>query len=175
MSRKDAEAKDEAPDLGEVLSKIKGKFQSFKAKKPHLSQDAEEEILNLSCPCEAENKNHIVDVIVYCSSCSNQLFKKTIHSPYKVAAILAILAYGTSQFVEYVITDNRYPLNVEYDVIDACVSNNKAPMSYSTYGKKKTLCLCAMEETMNEISYVRYQVDEDGFLDAFETNAANCQ
>ena len=32
-----------------------------------------------------------------------------------------------------------------------------------------------LEETMNEISYIRFKVNEKGFLKSFENNAKSCK
>lgn len=175
MPWKENGAKDEGPDLDEILSKLKEKFRSFKSKKAKVSQDADPGLLDASCSCNNENKNKIVDVIVSCGACSNQIAKKTITEPFKVAAILTVLAYGTSQFVEYVITDNRYPTKVEYEVTRSCLSSSQSTLRYKNYNEKLNICLCALEDTMNEISYIRYNVDEDGFLKAFRENTNECK
>lgn len=175
MPWKEDGAKDEGPDLDEILSKIKEKFRSFTSSKVKVSQDAEPGLLAASCSCDSENKNKIVDVIVSCGACSNQIAKKTITEPFKVAAILAVLAYGTSQFIEYVITDNRYPTKVEYEMTRACLSSSQSALQYKSYSEKLDICLCALEDTMNEISYIRFNVDEDGFLKVFRENTKACR
>lgn len=163
------------PDLDQLITKLKEKIQTaFKAKKSLPPSDSDEQLSTPACSCESDRQNYIVDVIVSCSNCSNRLIKKTIKKPYKVAAILAVLSYGTSQFVEYVITDNRYPLDIEFETLSACVNPYERPILYNSYRNKKEICLCAMEDTMNEISYVRFSVDERGFLDAFEQNIIHC-
>ena len=93
----------------------------------------------------------------------------------KVAAIAAVLAYSGSQFVDYAITDNRYPLATEYELLEACVSSSKRPLSGYSYKNKQEKCLCALEDTMNEVSHIRYMASEDSFLDAFKLNARECK
>lgn len=176
MPWKEDGAKDEGPpDLEEILSKIKEKFRSFKSTKTKVSQEADPGLLDASCSCDSENKSRIIDVIVSCGACSNQIAKRTITEPFKVAAILAVMAYGTSQFIEYVITDNRYPTKVEYEITRACVSSSHSALRYKNYSEKLDICLCALEDTMNEISYIRFNVDEDGFLKAFRENTRACR
>jgi hypothetical protein len=177
MPWKEDGAKDEGPDLDEIISKIKEIFRSVKSRIAKVSKDADPGLLELSCSCDndSENKNKIVDVIVYCEACSTQIAKKTITEPFKVAAILAVLAYGTSQFVEYVITDNRYPTRVEFEITRACVSSSQSALRYKSYKEKLDICLCALEDTMNEISYIRFKIDDDGFLKAFRKNTKECK
>ncbi len=165
------------PDLLDLISNLKTKLKnSFKAKRVNINNLTEEEdVLVAHCSCDSSNKFYIADVIVKCGSCTNIIYKKTITNPYKVAGIIVVLSYGVGQFVEYALTDNRYPLDVEYAVLEACTSSYKKSLSYRTYGSKKELCLCALENTMNEISYIRYKVNEEGFLKAFENNAKSCK
>lgn len=126
--------------------------------------------------CSCGNKAEVGAAIEFqCKTCEKVIEKFTVKKPLKAAGIAAILAYGGSQFIDYAVTDNRYPLDVEYAVLEACSSSYKELLSYSNYGSKKKLCLCALEDTMNEISYIRYKVDEKGFLKAFEENAKSCK
>lgn len=126
--------------------------------------------------CSCSDKAEVGATVEFqCKTCGSVIEKFTVKKPLKAAGIAAILAYGGSQFIDYAIFDNRYPLNVEYAVLEACSSSYKEPLSYSSYGSKKKLCLCALEDTMNEISYIRFKVDEKGFLEAFEENAKSCK
>ncbi|MGO2181315.1 MAG: hypothetical protein ACTH36_03150 [Pseudoalteromonas nigrifaciens] len=127
-----------------------------------------------SCSC-GEKAEIGATVKFHCKTWASVIEKFTVKKPLKAAGLAAILAYGGSQFVDYAITDNRYPLDVEYAVLEACASSHKQPLSYSSYGSKKKLCLCALEDTMNEISYIRYKINEKGFLKAFESNAKSCK
>ena len=111
----------------------------------------------------------------HCKTCANVIQNVSIKKPFKAAGMGAIIAYASSQFIDYAISDNRYPLNVEYAVIEACTSSYKEPLSYQKYASKKELCLCAFQDTMNEISYARYLVNEKGFLKAFENNTKSCR
>jgi hypothetical protein len=131
---------------------------------------------NMSHSCSCGDKAEIGAIVnFHCKACESIIEKFTIKKPLKAAGLAAVLAYGGSQFIDYAISDNRYPLEVEYAVLEACTNSYKQPLSYSSYGSKKGICLCALEDTMNEISYIRYKVNEEGFLKAFERNANSCR
>ncbi|WCN19590.1 hypothetical protein GV053_13910 [Marinomonas mediterranea MMB-1] len=112
---------------------------------------------------------------IKCRSSNKTIKKITVTKPYKVAALLTVVSFGASQFIEYVVTDNRYPLGVEYSLLDVCVNSSGYAIPYEGYRSKKKICLCALEETMNEISYIRYKVDEDRFQEVFRDNAKECK
>lgn len=132
-----------------------------------------QELTTTKCSCE-ENAEIEANISFDCKKCSKNVGSLHIEKPFKAAIVTAILAYGGSQFIDYAVTDNRYPTKIEYELIDSCLSSYSKPISYSVYGSKKQVCLCALEDTMNEISYVRYRIDEDGFMEAFEENAISC-
>lgn len=125
------------------------------------------------CNCGEDSRVGAL-VILSCKTCKQQFDKIEIRKPVKATAIAALLAFSGSQAISYAVTDNRYPLAVEHEVMEACVSSYDKPVSRRVYGNKGNVCLCALEDTMNQISYVRYNVDESGFLDAFEENAKTC-
>jgi hypothetical protein len=125
------------------------------------------------CDCGEESKIGAL-IILSCKSCKKQLDRIEIKKPVKATAIAALLAFGGSQTISYAVTDNRYPLAVEHEVMEACVSYYDKPVAKSVYGSRAKVCLCALEDTMNQISYVRYNVNESGFLSAFEGNAKAC-
>jgi ribosomal protein S27E len=131
--------------------------------------------MKIVCPnCDNENQFDLT-AKVQCSECgediSNHTYKKTTLSG---VAILTIGILG-GQFVDYAVTDNRYPLNVEYAVMKSCVNSYVGYLSNNGYVRKESLCLCALEGTMNEISYIRYKVDEKGFSKAFRENVQACR
>ncbi|ELA7017093.1 hypothetical protein RA809_004647 [Vibrio parahaemolyticus] len=126
------------------------------------------------CKCNDEDGNLKVKVTTYCSECSSVIEKFTIQKPLKALGLSLLAAYGGSNFIDYAISDNRYPLKVETEIFDSCLNSYERPLKHSAYRDKKSICLCALQDTMNEISFTRYRVDEEGFLNAFSRNAKGC-
>lgn len=130
--------------------------------------------MKIECPkCDKENDLKL-EAKVKCGNCGEELTGNTYRKP--IISGMAVLAIGVAggQIFEYAVTDNRYPLKTEYFVIESCVNSYEKPVARHIYGNRKKICLCAMEDTMNEISYIRYKVNESGFLSAFEENAKAC-
>lgn len=130
--------------------------------------------MQIECPkCHKEN-NIKLNAIVRCGHCQEELsshkFKKHIISS---GAMLAVGIVG-GQIADYVINDNRYPIKTEYSIIDACNNSYSELVSLSVYSRRKEICLCSMEKTMNEISYIRYKVDHESFASAFSKNSEIC-
>jgi len=114
------------------------------------------------------------DIEINCQECGNFVKKIKIKNPIKAAAIVAALTIGGSQFIEYAITDNRYPIAMEFEILDACI-NGGGSLSSRYYKGRKEVCFCAMEDTMNQISSTRKRVTDAGFLNAFRENVKDCK
>lgn|GEM_PF-2568545 len=173
----DEEQKKEGPpDIVELISSIKNKIgdRIKSTKDSKVIGNVQERLAVGSCSCEGDKRKDVVDIKAYCRECSHVFIRKTVTKPYKVAAILAILSYGASQIIEYVITDNRYPLKLEYALVESCINAYERPLQIRDYHGKKETCLCAIEDAMNEISYVRYSINEDAFLSSMEEKAKVC-
>jgi len=124
-----------------------------------------------SCDC-GEKAEYVAALEIRCEKC---LWIKKIPITLKATVITALLAYGGSQFIDYGITDNRYPINIEYAVMNACVNGYNGSISSGGYKRKEKICLCALEDTMNEISYIRYNLNKKGFSKAFRENTKECR
>ncbi len=99
----------------------------------------------------------------------------------KIASILMTLIVGgvaghhIDDIVEkYNLEMDRYPLKVEYSILDSCISNYDKPISRRVYGNKTDICICTLEKTELVHSYADYKVDKNTFLDLFEKFSREC-
>ena len=176
MPLNDTESTNKSPlSLSELFSLLKKKVRdTLNIKGIDDKEFSECDMPVISCACANNDKNYVADITIYCENCSSILFKEVIKHPYKIAALLFILTYGVSQFIDYAITDNRYPLDIEYALLDACTNSNSELSSKFEYVSKRNICLCALEDTMNEVSYVLYEIDENSFFHAFKKYIEKC-
>lgn len=134
----------------------------------------------MSEKCSCKNSERIdAQLEINCLECNKPVDRIHIKRPIKAAAIAAFVAYLGGQGVEYAVSDNRYPLDVEQELLSSCMNSYQEPVSRRIYGSRKRVCLCALQGTMNDISYVRFMAEEaifekKFFLDAFEENAEAC-
>lgn len=127
-----------------------------------------------SCDCGKDSKLGAT-VQFHCQTCSTISKKFSVKNPLKAAAIATVLAFGGSQLIDKAVTDNRYSLSTEYELMNSCISSSTKPLTGGQYEKKKEICLCALEDTMNEISLPKYWLNKDDFLNAFRKNAGKCR
>lgn len=77
------------------------------------------------CVCVDEKQLLIAEVSFKCHNCQATHWSKLFSKPYRIAALIAFASYGSSQFIDYAITDNRYPLVVEYEVLNAHIYSQR--------------------------------------------------
>lgn len=99
----------------------------------------------------------------------------------KVATILMALTVGgiSGHYIDdiiekYNLQTDRYPINVEYKIIEKCISNYDEPISERVHSNKRDICICALEKTEVEYSYELFRTDQNIFLNTFEINAREC-
>lgn len=99
----------------------------------------------------------------------------------KLASVLLLLTAGglgghhIDDFIEkYNLQMDRYPLKIEYKLLENCVSNYKEPISEKVYANKQAICVCGLEETELEYPFELYREDRRTFLNKFEINVREC-
>lgn len=70
--------------------------------------------------------------------------------------------------------DQRYPLNVEYELVDSCVNASRTLMSLYRQADKTQLCICALQKSMKAISYKELKKNEPEFLAHFRGSISSC-
>ena len=99
----------------------------------------------------------------------------------KIASILMLLGVGgvaghnIDDIIEkYNLEADRYPMSMEYKVLNNCISNYNEPISRKIYRNKERVCICTLEKTQLEFSYEDYKIDSTEFLNIFEENVKEC-
>jgi len=123
-----------------------------------------------TCSCQ-DNQETSAEIRFYCNKCKEEKKKITIKKPLKAGVISIFLTYSGVQVFDYAIENNRYPLEVESEIINACTNYYRESVTPRLYEMRRSVCLCALRDTMNEISYIRYKIDEKAFLKAFKAKA----
>ncbi len=83
----------------------------------------------------------------------------------------AIIGVGSGIALDEVFETDRYPINVEYSIIDNCISAYDAPLKVRVFNSKKHICECALEKTEQKVSYDDYKNNQSVFLNEFEKQA----
>ena len=137
--------------------------------------------LNIVCPnCSHENKIEYGENIL-CSEC-NKTFAGHTYKRFKkplVSATTALIigAVGAHQINEHVLERERYPVSVEYEIMDNCINSSRYGMNSQWRADKAKVCACALRKTMNDIPYG--EMEEEGgsrqFSTRFRSAVAECR
>ena len=134
--------------------------------------------MQIVCPhCSCNNKIEYAENIA-CEECKKTLaghtykrFKKPFIS---AATVLLIGGYGAYKMETELIGEDRYPVGVEYELIDGCTNSSGSVMNTYMRTNKTELCICALKETMSEMSFQDMKESEPGFLARFRKNITSC-
>lgn len=134
--------------------------------------------MQIECPsCSTDNEIEFSEIIV-CSECkesfighSYKKFKKPLVS---ATTALIIGAYGTYKADQIFFENQRYPLRVEYELLDSCVNSSSRLMNAYRQNEKIQTCICALNKTMEEIDYKELKKSESKFLARFRNSIPSC-
>ena len=132
--------------------------------------------MKIECPkCFKENSLNL-EAKVNCGHCKEEITGYTYKKPLISATTALIIGAGGFFAVDnYVLSNDRYPISAEYELIELCTSSYQKPMKSRSFSEKKSVCICALEETMKDISYSDLNDEESNFIGVFETKASECR
>ena len=131
-------------------------------------------ILEIDCPhCFEENKINLSSAIK-CKHCDKPLIGEKYSKPIISVMTAIILGIGGGIILDEKFETDRYPIIIEYSIIDSCLSSNKTPLRRGYYKNKRNICICALKKTESKLDYDDFKEDENNFLDIFENKARKC-
>ena len=83
-----------------------------------------------------------------------------------VTAIL--MGIGTGVVIDEPFEAERYPIDVEYSIIERTLSSDNTPVSRKRYQQKKEICIEALEETQKDFSYTEFKDTPIAFMNEYE-------
>ncbi|SON49924.1 hypothetical protein [Vibrio tapetis] len=131
--------------------------------------------MKIECPrCKTDNKIEFAENIT-CKECEKsfkgfKFSKRRFVSASSALFVGVVGGYTVSDKLEEV----RYPLKVEYAILDTCVNGSENTLSVRWYESKRDACLCALTKTEQDVSYSVYSSDPSTFFDNFHFNAESC-
>ncbi|BCO12845.1 hypothetical protein [Aeromonas hydrophila] len=132
----------------------------------------------IECPsCAKDNKIEFGENIL-CRECkcsfAGHSYKKVKKPLISVTTALIFGAFGAHNIDKVFFEEQRYPVNIEYELIDNCINSSRPLISSYRYNDKATVCVCALEKTMKVISYDHLKKSEPDFLAHFRRNVSSC-
>jgi len=131
--------------------------------------------MKIECPnCQTDNDIEFAENIT-CKGCEKSFkgFKFSKRKFVSASTALAVGLFGGYK-VNGALEEERYPIEVEYAIVDTCINSAKNMVSVSWYESKRETCLCALAETEKSVPYSDYKSDQQLFLSNFKLNARGC-
>lgn len=136
--------------------------------------------MNIVCPhCDVVNKIEYGNNI-HCCECKKNFLGNTYGKLKKplisATAALVIGAFGGYKVDQYISDTSRYPLVIEYEVINSCAYGSKVAIRTNAQVEKTKACLCALDKTMQQVSYKAIKAKgESEFQTRFKENIISCR
>ena len=135
--------------------------------------------MQIECPsCSATNSVNVPGKVV-CGECKKPLEGHSYRTSKKplVSATTALVigAVGAYQVDKTFFDTHRYPVQFEYELIDLCVNSSRALRGFDAQVEKTNICICALNETMKQMSFREAQKSESELLTRFRKATSTCR
>lgn len=133
----------------------------------------------VECPkCTKDKKIEYAKNII-CDECQSSFFgykfKKHKRKLISATAALAIGTVGGYKVGDW-LTEQRYPLAVEYQMVNACVNSDNRALRRDSYVQKQRTCLCAVESTVSRFSYSDFRgLSDEVLVSVLDASLARCR
>ncbi|WPM84995.1 hypothetical protein QNH14_00110 [Apirhabdus apintestini] len=125
--------------------------------------------MEIVCPKCLSAADNVDKETLKCSKCHSEFHKIKFRSTLlKVAVVMAV--GGGMGF--HKAKEARYPVNIEYAIIDSCVTSSGNDITYRLLDKKREKCICALERTMKNIEFD--ESDDAALKREFSKNIKSC-
>ncbi|PSH12760.1 hypothetical protein B7R74_19960 [Yersinia pseudotuberculosis] len=131
--------------------------------------------MKIECPhCNSDNDIEFSDNIL-CHECKKSFkgFKFSKRKFLSATTVLIIGAFGGYK-VNGALEQERYPLEIEYAIVDTCVNVSKNFITIGRYTDKRKICLCALSKTIEDVSYSDFKSKNSKFATSFKQHADSC-
>jgi hypothetical protein len=133
---------------------------------------AEKNRIELRCPHCFEDNKIDVSKSLHCNSCKKTLMNSKYIKPLvksgSIFVTAIVVGLGGGSYLDDYFERERYPINVEYSIIERTLSSDNTPVSKKRYQQKKELCIEALEETQKDFNYAQFKETPIAFMNEFD-------
>lgn len=131
-------------------------------------------ILSIQCP-KCKKKNSIeTSRPVTCQNCEEPLTNQKTKKTMGVVITALVIGLSGGYALDDLLEKNRYPVDVEYGIIETCLSASEQRISRSNYVRKQEICECALVRSQEEVNFYKYLNSQDEFLNVFQVKLDQC-
>lgn len=129
---------------------------------------------NINIICNSCNSNNEIAGTenFICTECNKPL--KGIYKKVFISALYFFLISGSAGFAtSHYFTENRLPIQTEYEIVYNCVHGYTNYQSKSFYKKKTQICSEALEKTLEEVEFSNNKEEKEKFMTTFNYHVFN--
>jgi hypothetical protein len=135
-------------------------------------QEEEKNIITVRCPECLEDTSINLSKNLKCKHCekplTNSRYIKPLIKGTSIFTTAILIGIGSGIGIDEFFEKDRYPISVEYSIIERSLSGDSTPISRGWFKSKKEICFEALERTQKKISYKEYQEEPLKFMDEYE-------
>lgn len=133
--------------------------------------------MNVQCPhCSHDNTIEFAEHI-QCGECKKTLagvqYKKK-GSVFGKFILVSVVGGGTFVAATDFSEKERYPLAVEYEIVNSCINGSGKRIRKDEYLHKKSICICALGRLEEQVSFDEIQRDERIFPSRLRETIDSC-
>lgn len=132
----------------------------------------------IECPHCATNNTIEYSEHMSCCNCQKSFKGKSfgkLKKPLISAGVALIFGVYGGHKIENLMDESRYPISVEYAIVDTCVNSVKKSSSINRYLDKRDVCLCAVESTISKVPYSDFKESQNLFNESFKIMISACK
>lgn len=133
--------------------------------------------MKIECPhCKEQNEIEFAENIK-CHKCGKSFKDYNFRKSHKfaISAVSALAFGGIGGYHLNGYFSDRYPVRVEYAIVDTCVNGAGNRIEEYLYRHKRELCSCALEKTMPKVSLSELKSDPAKFGKVFRDEEQKCR
>ena len=110
-----------------------------------------------------------------CAECGEKLSLIQVRSSVAALLLAAAIGFGGNATYRKVASEERYPLLVEYTIVEQCANSSGAFVPHNVAKQKITLCANALRATQKDVDFQTFQEKPGVFATRFEKAVRNAK
>lgn len=131
--------------------------------------------MEIACPECGTDTRLPLPFGITCASCKVHIADGKFDRRSNRLGRLVFVAAATGALSYTIMSSDRYPIETEYAIVESCVGNSKRSFLDREVREKRDVCLCALDQTQQELTLDDFNDDRKVFFTTFRAKADECR
>ena len=131
--------------------------------------------MEIACPKCGTDTRLPLPFGITCASCKAHIADGKFDRRSNRLGRLVFVAAATGALSYTIMSSDRYPIATEYAIVESCVGNSKRSLLDREVREKRDVCLCALEQTQQDLTLDDLEGDRKAFFSTFKVKAEECR